>query len=418
MEGGDTKVVLENMQSKWKGEEWIQIVGHKGNYWFNSSSSSPSLSTTFTYNGGNGDFDESSVFAVYPAGGHNYGKDFEEMTISNVVVPANQTPVAGSFDPNAAVAVAYTSGNTLNFKNVVALLKFTMGSDNVKNVTIYGDISEEKGGGTMPDYYQEGNVYVVIDPQWLSDGARFSAYFWGDGSDHWRDLSKVSGEENMFSCAIPTGCTNVIFCRMNPSSDNQWGSDGSHVWKQTVDLNLADGHLFTIQNPWDSSAEGKASGSWTDLSGNVKLGISGTGTVYYNNGQPVMKGAGNNYVSMTGDFVKGQTYYMAIVPTTFEKGFTMEFSNVGDYDKYAVKSTSKKVTFERNGVYNLGVITSGKDVFYTDPSIPSANEAFTIYYKPSEGDEFYSHAGDLYAHIWLKAGAEEGYGPEWGGQLR
>ena len=414
VEGGDTKVVLENMQSKWKGEEWIQIVGHKGNYWFNSSSSSPSLSTTFTYNGGNGDFDESSVFAVYPAGGHNYGKDFEEMTISNVVVPANQTPVAGSFDPNAAVAVAYTSGNTLNFKNVVALLKFTMGSDNVKNVTIYGDISEEKGGGTMPDYYQDGNVYVVIDPLWLSDGARFAAYFWGDGSHHWRDLAAVTGEDNMFSCAIPAGCTNVIFCRMNPSSDNQWGSDGSHVWNQTVDLNLSDGQLFTIDNPWNSAADNKATGSWTDLSGNIKLGISGTGTVWYNNGNPVMKGAGNNYVSMTGDFVKGQTYYMAIIPTTFEKGFTMEFSNVGDYDKYAVKSTSKKVTFERNGVYNLGVITSGKDVFYTDPSIPSANEAFTIYYKPAEGDEFYSHTGDLYAHIWLKAGAEEGYGPEWG----
>ena len=261
VDGGDTKVVLEGMQSMWKGEEWIQIVGRNGNYWFDSHSSTPSRSATFTYNGNNGEFDESSVFAVYPAGGHNYGKNFEDMTISNVVVPSEQTPVAGSFDPNAAVAVAYTSGNTLNFKNVVALLKFTMGSDNVKNVTLYGDISEEECGGTMPDYYQEGNVYVVIDPQWLSDGARFAAYFWGDSSHHWRDLAAVTGEDNMFSCAIPAGCTNVIFCRMNPSSDNQWGSDGSHVWNQTVDLNLSDGQLFTIDNPWNSAADNKATGS-------------------------------------------------------------------------------------------------------------------------------------------------------------
>ena len=69
VDGSDTKVVLENMQSMWKGEEWIQIVGRNGNYWFDSHSSTPSRSATFTYDGGNGDFDESSVFAVYPAGG-------------------------------------------------------------------------------------------------------------------------------------------------------------------------------------------------------------------------------------------------------------------------------------------------------------------------------------------------------------
>ena len=147
VDGGDTKVVLEGIQSMWKGEEWIQIVGRNGNYWFSSNSSSPSTSATFTYNGENGEFDESDVFAVYPAGGHDYGRDFQEMTVSNVIVPSSQTPVAGSFDPNAAVAVAYTSGKTLNFKNVVALLKFTMGSDGVKNVTVWGDISEEEGGG-------------------------------------------------------------------------------------------------------------------------------------------------------------------------------------------------------------------------------------------------------------------------------
>ena len=421
VDGGDTKVVLEGIQSMWKGEEWIQIVGRNGNYWLSSNSSSPSTSATFTYNGENGEFDESDVFAVYPAGGHDYGRDFQEMTVSNVIVPSSQTPVAGSFDPNAAVAVAYTSGKTLNFKNVVALLKFTMGSDGVKNVTVWGDISEEEGGGEMPSYYQEGHVYLTVHEDWLWSDARFAAYFWSDNGNTWVDLAEVSGEENMYSCAVPSGCENVIFCRMNPEFNgngwNVWDGDQlkeEHVWNQTVDLKLSDGHLFTIENPWNSSSDGKATGSWTDLSGNLKLGISGTGTVWYNNGQPVMKGAGNNYVSMTGNFVKGQTYYMAIVPTTFENGFTMEFSNSGDYDKYVVKSTSRKVTFERNGIYNLGVITSGKDVFYTDPALPNADKPFTIYYKPGENDELYSQTGDLYAHIWLKNGAVESHGSEWG----
>lgn len=419
VDGGDTKVVLEGMQSMWNGEEWIQIVGRNGNYWFNSESSSPSTSAVFTYNGENGDFEETSVFAVYPAGDHNYGRDFDEMRVSNVVVPSEQTPVAGSFDPNAAVAVAYSSGKTLNFKNVVSLIKFTVGSDNVKNVTLWGEISEEEGG-QAPDWYSEGSVYLSVHPDWLSDGARFAAYFWNDGGNHWRDLSAVPGQDNIYSCEIPEGCTDVIFCRMNPAfTDNGWNSgdegenDPKKVWNQTVDLKLLEGSIFSMGNPWDSSAENKATGSWSDLSGKVKLGISGTGTVWYNNGDPVMKGAGNNYVSMTGNFVKGQTYYMAIAPVTFEKGFTVEFSNSGDYDKYEVKSTSKKVTFRRNGIYNLGVISSGKDMFYTDPVAPDADEAFTIYFKPEEDNALYSQTGDLYAHVWLRNGSTDSHGSEW-----
>ena len=371
-----TKAVLDGLKSMWNGEEWIQIVGRNGNYWLGSSSSSPSASATFTYDGANGEFNENDVFAVYPAGGSNYGRNFDDMCVTNVTVPASQTPVAGSYDPNAAVAVAYTSDDALKFKNVVSLLKFTMGSAGVRNVTIWGDISEEEGGGDMPSYYQEGYVYVTVHQDWKSDNARFAAYFWNDGGDRWVDLEAVAGEENMYCCAVPSGCKNVIFCRMNPSaSDNQWGSDGSHVWNQTVDLSLSDGQLFTIGNPWDSSADNKATGSWTDLGGNLKLGISGTGTVWYNNGRPVMKGAGNNYVSMTGKFEKGQTYYIAIVPTTFENGFTIEFSNSGDSDKYEVKSTSKRVTFERNGIYDLGVITSIKgDVYPPESAMPEGME--------------------------------------------
>ena len=52
-----------------------------------------------------------------------------------------------------------------------------------------------------------------------------------------------------------------------------------------------------------------------------------------------MTGAPNHYVSMTGTFVKGKTYYIAIAPVVFENGFTVEFSNDGDFNKYVVKST-------------------------------------------------------------------------------
>ena len=87
-----TKAVLDGLKSMWNGEEWIQIVGRNGNYWLGSSSSSPSASATFTYDGANGELNENDVFAVYPAGGSNYGRNFDDMCVTNVTVPSNQTP--------------------------------------------------------------------------------------------------------------------------------------------------------------------------------------------------------------------------------------------------------------------------------------------------------------------------------------
>ncbi len=232
-DGGDgTKTVMGTdggaLKSMWSGSEWIQLVGAGGNYWFGSDSPTPSASATFTYDG---EFNDTEVFAVYPAGSSNYAADFSDMVVSNVTIPSEQTPVAGSYDPVASVAVAYATGNTLHFKNVCAMLMLTMGSDNVKNVTVWGEVAEGKG-------------------------------------------------------------------------------------------------------------------------------ITGTGKVRYNNGTPVAEGFGTGYVSVTGNFVKGRTYYIPVAPVVFEKGFTVEFSNNGNVNKYAVKSTSRKVEFKRNVVYDLGTITA------------------------------------------------------------
>lgn len=148
VDGADTKTVLDGdaLKTKWSGEEWIQIVGSKA-YWFGSENVTvPSLTTTFTYNGGNGEYTETgAVMAVYPAGSTPYAADLETKTVGVLNIPSKQYPKAGTFDPNAAVAVAYTENSTLSFKNAVALLKFTMGAENITAACIYandgGDIS-------------------------------------------------------------------------------------------------------------------------------------------------------------------------------------------------------------------------------------------------------------------------------------
>ena len=413
--GADTRTVMEEGEdnrhdSKWYGEESIQIIGRNGNYLFTSSVPSPASSTTFTYAG---EFEENEVMAVYPSG--SYSADLDEKTVSGVTIPSVQKAVAGSYDPAAVPAIAYSTNNALQFKNVPALLKFTMGSSGVKNVTVWGDMTEVELEGDMPDFYEEGNVYLTIDSQWLSDNARIAAYFWGGSGEKWESMEPVAGQANMYTCAIPSGRTDVIFCRMSSNLTNDW----SNKWNQTVDLKLSEGNHFTITEPWNGP-EGKATGSWSTFSAEnitTTAGISGTGRVYYNDGKPVMEGASAGYVSLNGDFQKGKTYYIAVAPVVFENGFTVEFSNEGDYNKYEVKSTTKRVQFKRNVVHDLGTLVSGKDTgFFTEPAIPDADKACTIYFRPEAESVFEGYAADLYAHVWLKDvhGADiDGIGSDW-----
>lgn len=408
--GADTRTVMEEGEnnrhdSKWYGEESIQVSGRNGSYTFNASVLSPASSATFTYDG---EFDEDEVLAVYPSG--SYSADLDKRTVSSVTIPSEQNAVVGSYDPAAVPALAYSTSNTLQFRNVPALLKFTMGSSGVKNVTVWGDMTEVE---VEPEEASDDKIYLSVHNDWKSDNAWFAAYFWGSNGNKWEKMTLVSG--NMYSCSKTEGYPNVIFCRMNSSKQTLgW----SNVWNQTVDLSYGSDNHFTVTKPWDGQ-DGKAEGTWSTYlpeSGmTTTLGISGTGTVSYNDGEPAVSGFSTGYVSLNGDFIKGQTYYIAVAPVVFENGFTVEFSNEGDFNKYEVKSTSKRIQFKRNVVHDLGILVSGNETgFFTDPAVLNADEPCTVYYKAVEDDAVYGAKTDLYAHVWLRNGSVDSHGSEWG----
>ena len=74
MDVNDTKSVLDGNISKWKGEEYIQIVGKKGNYNFGTNVNGTATSAEFVYKG-TSTFDEKEVLAVYPCGSAVYAGD-------------------------------------------------------------------------------------------------------------------------------------------------------------------------------------------------------------------------------------------------------------------------------------------------------------------------------------------------------
>ncbi len=97
-------------------------------------------------------------------------------------------------------------------------------------------------------------LFLKPNSNWTIDGARFAAYFFGNG-EKWVSMTKVAGEIDLYEVTVPTDKSypKVIFCRMNPSaSANNW----SNKWNQTGDLTIpTDGkNLFTVlSGSWDGA---------------------------------------------------------------------------------------------------------------------------------------------------------------------
>ena len=92
-----------------------------------------------------------------------------------------------------------------------------------------------------------GVVYLKPNGEWLADGARFAAYFYGNG-DAWVDCTDSDGD-GIYEAAVPDGLSSVIFCRMNPADgSNNW----DNKWNQTGDLALpTDGNNCYNVEGWD-----------------------------------------------------------------------------------------------------------------------------------------------------------------------
>ena len=101
-------------------------------------------------------------------------------------------------------------------------------------------------------------IYLQPNSNWVVDGARFAVYTWVDGAgDKWVDMVDSDGD-GIYEVVKSELNSNIIFCRMNPSTtNNNW----DNKWNQTTDLVIpTDGsNLYTIADgAWD-----KGNGTWS-----------------------------------------------------------------------------------------------------------------------------------------------------------
>lgn len=146
----DTKTVLDEntMESLWygdeNGKEYITVMEPNSvNTYVAEGITEPTTSATFKMaeNGGSG-LTGKAAFAVYPAGNWSCFSTADSSGV-RVTYPHLQNARKNSYDPNAAVAIAYNpdveADQRFSFMNATSLLKFQIQntSDPVYNVTVY-----------------------------------------------------------------------------------------------------------------------------------------------------------------------------------------------------------------------------------------------------------------------------------------
>lgn len=170
----DVRTVLDETgkRSLWNKDE-IRVLNEEGVSAVYKTDAMGQASATFTILEEGATFSGNRFMAACPAEPAGRASwDAGGKTIKWLWLKDEQLPVAGSYDPAAHIAVAYTEGTELSFKNACALLKFTVASENVSEVVVYTT------GGGENTLYLSGNFDVDMSEQ---NNYKFSRTS-GDGS--------------------------------------------------------------------------------------------------------------------------------------------------------------------------------------------------------------------------------------------
>lgn len=133
------------------------------------------------------------------------------------------------------------------------------------------------------------HLYLKPNSNWKLANARFAAYFFGNSGNAWQSM-EADGTSGYYKAAVPAGTwTNVIFCRMNPSSNTNGWTQDTQLWNKTADLQFPTNgnNLYTLTGgEWNA-----VTGSWSTIWDNsrwttfeapkldVKINITGKGSI-------------------------------------------------------------------------------------------------------------------------------------------
>ena len=156
-DGTDTKAVLNETtkKSEWVAGDAITVHDGEKGWTFTAAKAGPNVD--FSNSEGFGEY--RPVLAVYPAG--TYTVDVAEKTV-NANIPTYQPARKGTYNEEAALAVAYSENDQFAFKNAHSLIKFTIKSSSIKAIEFYGNNNEAITGNMLVSLNEDNTVKSVV----------------------------------------------------------------------------------------------------------------------------------------------------------------------------------------------------------------------------------------------------------------
>lgn len=135
----ETKTVINGKQSLWNQDEIRIFNGNHSEAQEYVTDAASAATAEFKIKNTEATFTGTSFIAVCPnsLATKAWWNSTADKTINKLYLKPEQTATVGTYDPEGHVAVAYTENTALSFKNACALLKFTVKSDNIKEVCVY-----------------------------------------------------------------------------------------------------------------------------------------------------------------------------------------------------------------------------------------------------------------------------------------
>lgn len=135
----ETKTVINGKQSLWNQDEIRIFNGNHTEAQEYVTEATKAATAEFKIKNTEATFTGTSFIAVCPnsLATNAWWNSKADKTINKLWLKPEQTATVGTYDPEGHVAVAYTENTALSFRNACALLKFTIKSDNIKEVCVY-----------------------------------------------------------------------------------------------------------------------------------------------------------------------------------------------------------------------------------------------------------------------------------------
>lgn len=172
----ETKTVISGTKSLWNQDEIRIFNGNHSEAQTYVTDATKAATAEFKIKDETASLTGTSFIAVCPniLATEAWWNGSVDKTINKLYLKPEQTATVGTYDPEGHVAVAYTENTALSFRNVCALLKFTVKSDNIKEVCVYssnpndvlsGNFSFNTEGSlitTDGDKYEKKNYVKVV----------------------------------------------------------------------------------------------------------------------------------------------------------------------------------------------------------------------------------------------------------------